>query len=79
MAPTAAAINEMLDSLNEEDYRTAVRFIEYLSTSRKQEKREKSKVSLLEIQNMFKDDKGGDSEQSMLEEMAAFRRERAGL
>ena len=49
MAPTAAAINEMLDSLNEEDYRTAVRFIEYLSTSRKQEKREKSKVSLLEI------------------------------
>ena len=68
MAPTAVTVNDMLKNLEEEDYRTAICFIEYLSTSRKKKRAEESKAALLEIQKLFADDKGWDSEESMLEE-----------
>jgi hypothetical protein len=77
MTPTATMINEMLEHLEEEDYRTAVSFIEYLSYSRKNKKATDSKKLLSEIQGMFSDDKGWDSEESMIADMAAFRRERS--
>jgi hypothetical protein len=77
MTPTATMINEMLEHLEEEDYRTAVSFIEYLSYSRKNKKATDSKNLLAEIQGMFSDDKGWDSEESMIADMAAFRRERS--
>ena len=35
--------------------------------------------TLKDIQNMFSDDKGWSSEESMIEDMAKFRRERLGL
>lgn len=35
MAPTSAAVRDMLNNLEEEDYRTAISFIEYLVSSRK--------------------------------------------
>ena len=40
---------------------------------------EESKNTLAEIQKMFVEDKGWDSEESMIEDMAAFRRERMNL
>ena len=76
MAPTAIMINNMLNNLDEEDYNTAISFIQYLSESRKKKKVESSKQTLAEIQKIFSEDKGWDSEESMLEDMAAFRRER---
>lgn len=78
MTPTATVVN-MLNNLEEEDYRAAISYIEYLSASRKQKKAEKSKAALVEIQRMFTDDKGWDSEESMLEDLAAFRRERMNV
>ena len=76
MAPTAIMINNMLNTLDEEDYNTAISFIQYLSDSRKKQKAEQSKKILSEIQDMFSDDKGWDSEDYMIKEMADFRRER---
>ena len=76
MAPTAIMINNMLNTLYEEDYNTAISFIQYLSDSRKKQKAEQSKKILSEIQDMFSDDKGWESEDYMIKEMADFRRER---
>lgn len=76
MAPTAIMINNMLNTLDEEDYNTAISFIQYLSDSRKKQKAEQSKKILSEIQDMFSDDKGWESEEYMIKEMADFRRER---
>ena len=73
MAPTAATVNELLNTLEKEDYQTAVSFIQFLATQREKERSENSKSVLHQIQNMFVDDKGWDTEQSMIEEMAAFR------
>ena len=76
MAPTAAAINELLDTLDEEDCKTVIRFIEFLSDERKKKRSERSKMVLREIQEMFSEDKGWTSESAMIEDMAAFRKER---
>ena len=38
MAPSAVVINDLLNTLEEEDYNAAIRYIEFLSVSRKQEK-----------------------------------------
>lgn len=79
MAPSAATVNQLLDTLEEEDYKTAICFIEYLSDSRKKLRAQKSKETLKEIQGMFANDKGWDSEKSMIEDLAEFRKERMGL
>ena len=79
MAPTSAVVSDMLNHLEEEDYRTAISFIEYLVSSRKKKRAEESKNTLTEIQKMFADNKGWDSVESMIEDMAAFRRERMNL
>ena len=76
MAPTAVMINNMLKTLDEEDYNTAISFIQFLSDSRKKKKAEQSQKILSEIQGMFTEDKGWDSENAMLKDMADFRKER---
>ena len=76
MATTTIMINNMLDTLDEEDYNTAISFIQFLSDSRKKKKAEQSQRILSEIQEMFSDDKGWSSENAMLNDMANFRKER---
>ncbi|MBQ6787894.1 MAG: hypothetical protein IJO85_09235 [Lachnospiraceae bacterium] len=72
-------VDNMLNSLDEEDYQMVIRFIEFLSTNKKKKQQEKNEVLLGQIQEMFKNDKGWVSEESMLDEMASFRKERLGL
>lgn len=79
MAPTAITVNEMLKNLEEEDYRMVITFIQYLSETRKKKRAESSKDILAEIQGIFQDDKGWENEESMIADMAAFRKERIGL
>lgn len=79
MAPMAVMVNDMLNNLEEEDYKTAIAFIQYLSDARKKKKAAESRNILEEIQGMFSDDKGWDSEESMIADMAAFRKERMSL
>ncbi len=79
MAPNAVLVNELLDTLNDQDYNTVIEFIQFLSNKRKSENANKNSETLKNIQAMFADDKGWDSEESMIADMAAFRRERMGL
>lgn len=76
MAPTAIAVNDLLDTLEEEDLRSAISYIQFLSVNRKKAKAEQSKAAMREIQGMFADDKGWESEEEMLADMAEFRRKR---
>ena len=79
MSPTAVVVNRMLEDLEEEDFQTAITFIQFLSDTRKKKKAADSKSILAEIQGMFKDDTGWNDEESMIADMAAFRKERMGL
>ncbi len=79
MTVTAAIVDDLLSNLEEEDYRTVISFIQYLSDKRKKEKGQENRKILSEIQSVFQDDKGWDSEEEMIADMAAFRRERMNL
>ncbi len=79
MTPNAVLVNELLDTLNDQDYNAVIEFIQFLSNKRKSENANKNSETLKNIQAMFADDKGWDSEESMIADMAAFRRERMGL
>lgn len=50
--------------------------LQYLSDERKKKRAQESKNLLSQIQVMFEEDKGWEDEDSMLADMAAFRRER---
>lgn len=78
MAPTAVTVRNMLDTLEEEDYKMAISYIEFLSDARRKE-RQKKAIDVMEgIQNLVGDDKGWNSEEEMIADMANFRRERLG-
>jgi hypothetical protein len=79
MAPTAVTVNDMLNTLNEEDYRTAISFIQYLADTRKKKNSDNNQNLLSEIQGMFAEEKGWDSEEEMIADMARFRKERMAL
>lgn len=79
MSSNAILVNDLLEKLDEEDYKVALTFLQYLSDSRKKKRAQESKEYLSQVQEIFKEDKGWDSEESMIADMAAFRRERMGL
>lgn len=79
MDATAATVRNMLDTLEEEDYKMAVNYIQFLSDSRKKAKVKKAEEAMDRIQSIVGSDKGWGSEEEMLEDMARFRRERMGL
>ena len=79
MSPTAVTVNRMLENLEEEDFQTAITFIQFLLDTRKKKKAADSKSILAEIQGMFQGDTGWNDEESMIADMAAFRKERMGL
>ena len=76
---TSTFLNTILEDLEEEDYNTAIQFIQFLADTRKKKKAINSKKILAEIQDIFQDDKGWESEEAMLKDMASFRKERIGL
>lgn len=79
MQSAKLVLSDMLNNLEEEDYRTVIDFIEYLSAKRKKERITKNNAILAEIQECFADDKGWPSEEAMLADMVAFRKERLGI
>ena len=72
---TATFLNTILEDL-EEDYNTAIQFIQFLADIRKKKKAINSKKILAEIQDIFQDNKGWESEKAMIKDMATFRKER---
>ncbi len=79
MSSNAILVNDLLENLDEEDFKIALTFLQYLSESRKKKRAQESKELLTQVQEIFKEDKGWDSEKSMIADMAVFRRERMGL
>ena len=63
---------QMIAMLNDEYRIAAVKYVEYLVQAQKI----KAKGTLHQIQAVFADDKGWNSEQEMIADMANFRRER---
>ena len=72
---TSTFLNTILEDL-EEDYNTAIQFIQFLADIRKKKKAINSKKILAEIQDIFQDNKGWESEKAMIKDMATFRKER---
>ena len=80
MSPLAVNVSDLLETLEEEDYNAAIKYIQFLAVSRKQQKAEQSKALLQEINGIFsEEDKGWASEEEMIKDLAEFRRERQGL
>lgn len=79
MSSDAVMVNNLLEKLDEEDYKIALTFLQYLSDMKKKRKAQENKEILSQIQGMFNEDKGWESEENMIADMAAFRRERMGL
>ena len=72
MSAIVAEFSQILETLSDEDLRSALDYVRFLSDSRKKS----AKMKLKKIQNIFADDKGWKDEQEMLEDMANFRRAR---
>lgn len=79
MVENAAMVNKLLNTLEDEDYGKAVSYIQFLSESRRKQKERKAAEVMDEIQSVLGGEKGWESEEAMLEDMAKFRRERLGL
>lgn len=79
MSSDAVMVSNLLEKLDEEDYKIALTFLQYLSDMKKKRKAQENKEILSQIQGMFNEDKGWESEENMIADMAAFRRERMGL
>lgn len=79
MSSDAIMVNNLLEKLDEEDYKIALTFLQYLSDKKKKRQAQESKEILSQIQGIFQEDKGWDSEEAMIADMAAFRRRRMGL
>ncbi len=68
----------MLNTLENDDYDIIMDYIRILSTVRKKERAMRTIAAMDEFQGIIGDNKGWDSEEDMLKDMAAFRRERLG-
>ena len=79
MALVAETVNDLLNTLEDEDYQMAVNYIQFLSYSRKKVKVKKAEEVMDQIQPLIESEKGWESEEDMLADMAAFRKERMGL
>lgn len=79
MSPKAMMLNEMLDTLEDDDYDTIMDYIRLLSATRKKERAMQTIAAMDEFQSIIGDDTGWDSEEDMLKDMAAFRRERLSI
>lgn len=71
MASTASMINNILDTLEEDDLNAAYSYIQFLA---EKSKRKKSIGLLGQMQEMVAEDNPWNSEEVMIKEMAEFRR-----
>lgn len=79
MVSAAMVVRDMLNTLEEEDGKMAISYIQFLSDSRKKERVKKASDLMDEFQSVIGEDKGWESEEAMLEDMSRFRKERMGL
>lgn len=68
MVSAAMVVRDMLNTLEEEDCKMAISYIQFLSDSRKKERVKKASDLMDKFQTVIGEDKGWDSEEAMLEE-----------
>lgn len=76
MPPKAIILNDMLNTLEDNDYDTIMDYIRLLSAVRKKERAMQTIAAMDEFQSLIGENTGWDSEEDMLNDMADFRRER---
>ncbi|MBO4349766.1 MAG: hypothetical protein J6A01_02315 [Proteobacteria bacterium] len=77
MDATVQTVQNMLNALDADDFRTAMRFIQFLQETKKEKTAARNLAVFHQLQNMFEDDKGGyTSEEDIIRDLAQFRRER---
>ena len=77
MDATIQTIQGMLNTLNADNLKTAMRFIQFLQSTQNENVIAKNSAAFNQLQTLFDDDKGGYvSEDDVIQDLAAFRRER---
>lgn len=79
MPPKAMLLNDMLNTLEDDDYDTIMDYIRLLSATRKKEQAMRTIAAMNEFQDIIGEDTGWDSEEDMLKDMAAFRKRRQSI
>ncbi len=72
----ALELNRMIAGLNNEDLKKAISYIEFLYEQRQKAEADRNGRIMREIQALIGNDKGWDSEEDMIKDMAEFRRSR---
>ncbi|MDD6550561.1 MAG: hypothetical protein PUF16_02090 [Lachnospiraceae bacterium] len=73
---TTAQVDTLARKMNSEDLTSVIQFINFLIEQRRSKAARDSQQTLMSIQDMFKDDKGWNSEDEMIADMAEFRKQR---
>lgn len=77
MDATVQTIQGMLNTLNADNLKTAMRFIQFLQSTQNETNIDNHTAKFNQLQAMFADDKGGyGSEEDVIQDLAQFRRER---
>ncbi|MBQ3653008.1 MAG: hypothetical protein II954_01170 [Synergistaceae bacterium] len=75
-AYNALELNRLLAGLDNEDLRKAISYVEFLYDQRRKADADRNGRIMREIQALIGDDKGWDSEEEMIKDVAEFRRSR---
>lgn len=77
MENTIQSAQLMLKTLNSDNLRTVIRFIQFLQSTQNEHVASQDNDAFIQLQNLFEDDKGGYlSEDDIVQDLAKFRRER---
>lgn len=73
---TTAQVDTLARKMNSEDLTSVIQFMNFLIEQRRSKAARDNQQTLMSIQDMFKDDKGWNSEDEMIADMAEFRKQR---
>ena len=77
METTIQSAQMLVKTLNSDNLRTAIRFIQFLQSTQNEHVTRQDNDAFIQLQNMLEDDKGGYlSEDDIVQDLAKFRRER---
>lgn len=72
-------INTLLETLETEDYSIILDYVKLIAQNRKRQRALETIAAINEFQSVLNGDKGWETEEEMLKDMADFRRKRLGI
>lgn len=79
MPEAVKEINSLLTALDDEDYPIVINYIKVISEKRKKQRALETILAMNEFTATLTGEKGWESEEEMLQDMAEFRRTRMGI